>query len=278
MTENMNETESILLKVRDQEANETVYKVKMSIRMGKLKRSYAEQVGVDVSSLKFLLNGQRINDEDTPQILKMEEDDLIEVFKEQTGGMDDFGNEDEIEHTKLKVMCHDDSGEIPFKLKMSTPMGKLKRSYAERVGVDVSSLRFLFGGLRINDEDNPQTLKMEKEDFIEVFREQTGGMDDSGSEDEKKQLCKKCGGLTGYIKLKVVAQDSSEIHFRVKMSTKMGKLKRSYAERVGVDFSFLRFFFNGRRICCKVTPEALGMEEDDVIEVYLEYPGASHKE
>ena len=93
MMEIMNETESIQLKVRDQEANETVYKVKMSIRMGKLKRSYAEQVGVDVSSLKFLLNGQRINDEDTPQTLKMEEDDLIEVFKEQTGG-DDKGKVD----------------------------------------------------------------------------------------------------------------------------------------------------------------------------------------
>ena len=72
-----------------------------------------------------------------------------------------------------------------------------------------------------------------------------------------------------------MAQDSSEIHFRVKMSTKMGKLKRSYAERVGVDFSFLRFFFNGRRICCNATPAALGMGEDDVIEVYLEYPGAA---
>ena len=74
----------------------------------------------------------------------------------------------------------------------------------------------------------------------------------------------------GYIKLKVMGQDSNEIHFRVKMSTKMGKLKRSYAKRVGVDFSFLRFFFDGRGICCNETPEALGMEEDDVIEVYLD--------
>merc|ERR1712029_889883 len=35
-----------------------------------------------------------------------------------------------------------------------------------------------------------------------------------------------------YIKLKVVGQYSNEIHFRVKMSTNMGKLKKSYAERV----------------------------------------------
>merc|ERR1712038_1646972 len=44
---------------------------------------------------------------------------------------------------------------------------------------------------------------------------------------------------TEYIKLKVVGQDSNEIHFRVKMSTNMGKLKKSYAERVGVPVSSL---------------------------------------
>ena len=37
---------------------------------------------------------------------------------------------------------------------------------------------------------------------------------------------------TEYIKLKVVGQDSNEIHFRVKQTTQMGKLKKSYSERV----------------------------------------------
>ena len=34
------------------------------------------------------------------------------------------------------------------------------------------------------------------------------------------------GDTTEYIKLKVVGQDSNEIHFRVKMTTQMGKLKK----------------------------------------------------
>ena len=38
----------------------------------------------------------------------------------------------------------------------------------------------------------------------------------------------------------VVGQDSNEIHFRVKMSTQMGKLKKSYSERVGVPVTSLR--------------------------------------
>lgn len=37
-------------------------------------------------------------------------------------------------------------------------MGKLKRSYAERVGVPVNSLRFLFDGRRINDDETPKVV------------------------------------------------------------------------------------------------------------------------
>merc|ERR1712038_1845813 len=83
---------------------------------------------------------------------------------------------------------------------------------------------------------------------------------------------------TEYIKLKVVGQDSNEIHFRVKMSTQMGKLKKSYAERVGVPISSLRFLFDGRRINDDETPKQLEMEQDDVIEVYQERTGGHNKE
>ncbi|XP_064238260.1 small ubiquitin-related modifier 5 isoform X2 [Aotus nancymaae] len=52
------------------------------------------------------------------------------------------------------------------------------------------------------------------------------------------------------IKLKVFGQDSSEIHFKVKMTTPLKKLKEWYCDRQG-----------------------LGMKEDDVIEVYQEQMG-----
>merc|ERR1712080_253516 len=83
------------------------------------------------------------------------------------------------------------------------------------------------------------------------------------------------GDDTEYIKLKVVGQDSNEIHFRVKQTTQMGKLKKSYSERVGVPITSLRFLFDGRRINDDETPKALEMEQDDVIEVYQEQTGGS---
>ena len=43
---------------------------------------------------------------------------------------------------------------------MTTQMGKLKKSYSERVGVPVASLRFLFDGRRINDEETPKAVSL----------------------------------------------------------------------------------------------------------------------
>ncbi|XP_045852238.1 small ubiquitin-related modifier 1-like isoform X2 [Meles meles] len=54
-----------------------------------------------------------------------------------------------------------------------------------------------------------------------------------------------------YIKLKIIGQDSSEVCFRVKMTIPLKKLKEGYCQRRG----------------------ELGMEEDDVIEVYQEQTG-----
>ncbi|KAI4876026.1 hypothetical protein NFI96_002869 [Prochilodus magdalenae] len=76
-----------------------------------------------------------------------------------------------------------------------------------------------------------------------------------------------------YIKLKVIGQDNSEIHFKVKMTTHLKKLKESYSQRQGVPMNSLRFLFEGQRITDNQTPKELGMEDEDVIEVYQEQTG-----
>ena len=74
------------------------------------------------------------------------------------------------------------------------------------------------------------------------------------------------------IKLKVVGQDSREFYFRVKQTTRMSKLKKSYSERVGIPVISLRFFFDGQRIQDHHTAKALKMEQDDMIEVFVAKP------
>lgn len=51
-----------------------------------------------------------------------------------------------------------DSNEVHFRVKRTTLMSKLKKSYSDRIGSQVSSLRFLFDGRRINDEDTPKSV------------------------------------------------------------------------------------------------------------------------
>ncbi|XP_051021383.1 small ubiquitin-related modifier 1-like [Acomys russatus] len=76
-----------------------------------------------------------------------------------------------------------------------------------------------------------------------------------------------------YIKLKVIGQDSSEIHFKVKMTAHLKKLKESYCQRQGVPENSLSFLFEGQRIASNHTPKELGMEEEDVTEVCQEKMG-----
>ncbi|XP_042808810.1 small ubiquitin-related modifier 1-like [Panthera leo] len=76
-----------------------------------------------------------------------------------------------------------------------------------------------------------------------------------------------------YIKLKVIGQDGSAIHFKVKMTTHLKKLQESYCPRQGVPMNSLRFLFAGPRIADNHAPKEVGMEEEDVIGVYQEQTG-----
>lgn len=47
---------------------------------------------------------------------------------------------------------------MQFRVKMKTSMAKVKKTYADRMGLDLKSLRFLFDGNRVNDSDTPKTV------------------------------------------------------------------------------------------------------------------------
>jgi hypothetical protein len=55
--------------------------------MLKIFNAYASRKGVDVDALRLLCNGNRINPEDTPKLLELEDKDMIQVVLHQHGGM-----------------------------------------------------------------------------------------------------------------------------------------------------------------------------------------------
>ncbi|KAJ7054838.1 small ubiquitin-related modifier [Mycena amicta] len=93
---------------------------------------------------------------------------------EQAGSQQDVKSEDANATINVKVVSSTGE-EVFFKIKKSTKLSKLQGAYASKVGKDVGSIRFLYDGVRINDDDTPSTLDMEDNDTIDVMVEQVGG-------------------------------------------------------------------------------------------------------
>jgi len=78
-----------------------------------------------------------------------------------------------------------------------------------------------------------------------------------------------------YLTLKVTrmfpsSRENAEIHFRVKQTTQLGKLKKAYCEKIGAPIQESRFVFEGTRINDDSTPAQFEMKSGDLIEVYYE--------
>ncbi|CAI5971354.1 unnamed protein product [Closterium sp. NIES-65] len=75
------------------------------------------------------------------------------------------------------------------------------------------------------------------------------------------------------ITLKVVAQDGTEVSFKVKPKTKFSKLFQAYSDRKGFKLDTMRFLYHGGRVLGDNTPAELGIENNDQIEVMVEQLG-----
>ena len=83
----------------------------------------------------------------------------------------------EIEYITIRVAMqgYNWREQTRYRIKVTAAMGKLKKSYSERLGVPNNSIRLLFDGNRIHDDDTPISLEMVHDDLIEVYEEQTAG-------------------------------------------------------------------------------------------------------
>lgn len=72
-----------------------MFKIKKSTKMSKVFKAYASRKGVEEESLRFLLDGERISETDTPKMLELEDEDQIDCVLAQVGGAsDDEGGND----------------------------------------------------------------------------------------------------------------------------------------------------------------------------------------
>lgn len=75
----------INLKVSDG-SSEIFFKIKRTTPLRRLMEAFAKRQGKEMDSLRFLYDGIRIQADQTPDDLDMEDNDIIEAHREQIGG------------------------------------------------------------------------------------------------------------------------------------------------------------------------------------------------
>ena len=231
--------------------------------MKRIMDQYAERSGRSRPALRFLIDGVRVNDEDTPDSLEMEDGDVVEVHQEQIGGYGRMmsevivhdGGATSSSATQMMIGLEDGEIKLVFNVKPDIKMKRVMDYYVERSGRRKPTPRFLVNGASITDDDTPESLMMEHGDTVEVHSDQIG---------EFRMLPD-----TFDISLR---DDDTDTFFKVAPGLKMKHVMDWYAERSGRNRATLRFLFDGERIVDNSTPRSLQMEHGDVVYVHLEEP------
>jgi hypothetical protein len=77
---------TILIKLKNQTGEESTFKIKPKTLFEKIINAYAKMQGKKVETFRFFFEGRRLQPNDTPISLEMNDGDLVDVFLEQTGG------------------------------------------------------------------------------------------------------------------------------------------------------------------------------------------------
>ncbi|KAL1922628.1 uncharacterized protein VTP21DRAFT_10167 [Calcarisporiella thermophila] len=80
------DVEHINIKVVGSDHNEVYFKIKRTTPLKRLMTAYCERQGKSLNSVRFLYDGERIQPENTPEELEMENGDTLDVMIEQIGG------------------------------------------------------------------------------------------------------------------------------------------------------------------------------------------------
>lgn len=78
--------EPLTLKVKAQDGSEIFFKIKPTTQLKKLMDSYCQRQGVDSKTVRFLYEGNRVQEASTPRELGMTTGDEIDAMVEQRGG------------------------------------------------------------------------------------------------------------------------------------------------------------------------------------------------
>lgn len=80
------ESNTIRIRVVSPDGGEVDFRIKLSMRLGKLMDVYCLRRSIQPDAIRFLFDGQRIRQDQTPEELGMADGDIIDAMVEQVGG------------------------------------------------------------------------------------------------------------------------------------------------------------------------------------------------
>ena len=84
--EDSTSSEQLNLKVVGSDGQVVQFKIKRNTPLRKLINAYCDRCRLAQNTIRFMFDGSRIDETDTPKSMDMEDGDTIEVFTQQTGG------------------------------------------------------------------------------------------------------------------------------------------------------------------------------------------------
>jgi len=171
----------------------------------------------------------------------------------------------EEEQVLLHVRLESDGSIDKFKVKKNMIFDKLYDAYSKRRGMDRKLLTLNFDGLPLSVAQTPEELDMDNEDLIDASY--TGKIQAPGkveveiSDDEET-------GQQVRIHVRLTSDNSIE-KFQVQKDMEFKKLYEAYAKKKGVPRKKLKLEFDGLMIGDNETPEALDMDDEDLIDATI---------
>jgi len=80
------DSNAVNLTIVDPNGEEVHFKVKRTAKMRRLFAAYCKRVGVDPDGMRFFYQGERINEESTPEELVLKDGSKIDAFVRQVAG------------------------------------------------------------------------------------------------------------------------------------------------------------------------------------------------
>lgn len=161
-------------KVKDKFIIKLVYHFKSDV----VEQEFKVKVKTSTSLLTVLQYCSKIINVDC-LLLRLRFNDMV-LKSDQTVGELGISNGDviQVDYFDPGIILHVVDGTNEFKIsfivKLTTRMLKIKKAFADKFGLNVGQLRFIYGGSKMNGDGTPLSYKMEDNDEITVLLEQVG--------------------------------------------------------------------------------------------------------